>query len=49
MALASVVGFFINKLDQGNFMILAGGAFTFYFANKQNPDEEGGGKPFGGK
>ena len=34
LALTACVAFFIGKLDQDNFMILATGAFSFYFANK---------------
>lgn len=34
MAIAAVVGFFLGRLSEGNFMILCGGAFTFYFAHK---------------
>ena len=49
MALAAMVGFFIGKLDQGNFMILCGGAFTFYFTNKPSKDDSNPNQPFGGK
>jgi len=34
LAISACVGFFINKLDPKDFMILAGMAFSFYFANK---------------
>lgn len=44
MAVAACVAFFMGKLDQNNFMILCGGAFTFYFANKGSTVE-----PFAGK
>ncbi len=44
MALAAVGGFYLGKLDQNNFMILCGAAFTFYFSNKGEPAQ-----PFAGK
>ena len=34
MALATVAGMFMNKIDPKDFMILASAAFSFYFANK---------------
>jgi hypothetical protein len=34
MAITASVGFFIGKLQAGEFMILAGSAFSFYFASK---------------
>ena len=34
MALSACIGFFIGKLQSGEFMILAGSAFSFYFASK---------------
>lgn len=34
LALSACVGFFIGLLDADKFMILATGAFSFYFANK---------------
>jgi len=34
MAVAACVAFFLGRLNEGNFMILAGGAFAFYFSNK---------------
>lgn len=40
VAVSACVAFFIDKLDQNNFMILAGGAFTFYFANKGSKEDE---------
>lgn len=48
MALAVVIGFFMGRLSENNFMILAGGAFTFYFANKGETNNDGD-KPFAGK
>lgn len=45
LALAAVVGFCIGRLNEANFMLLAGGAFTFYFANKG----DGGKTPYAGK
>lgn len=44
MALAACAAFFLGKLDQNNFMILAGAAFTFYFSNKGE-----GAQPYAGK
>lgn len=44
MALAACAAFFLGKLDQNNFMILAGAAFTFYFSNKGDSAQ-----PFAGK
>jgi hypothetical protein len=34
MAAAACAGFFLGTLSENNFMILAGGAFAFYFSNK---------------
>lgn len=34
LATTACVAFLIGILDTANFMILAGGAFSFYFANK---------------
>lgn len=34
MAMAACAGFFSGVLSENNFMILAGGAFAFYFSNK---------------
>ena len=48
MALAVVIGFFMGRLSENNFMILAGGAFTFYFANKGETKSDGD-RPFAGK
>ena len=44
MAVAAVGGFFLGKLDQNNFMILCGAAFTFYFSSKGDATQ-----PFAGK
>ena len=38
MALGAVGGFFVGMLSEENFMLLAGMAFSFYFANKGNSD-----------
>ncbi|MEX2053931.1 MAG: hypothetical protein WD883_00025 [Candidatus Colwellbacteria bacterium] len=43
LALSACVGFFIGILDADKFMILAGMAFSFYFASK------GENLPFAGK
>ena len=40
MAVAVVVLTFIGKVDPKDFMMLAGMAFSFYFANKGNSDNE---------
>lgn len=34
LAVCACAGFFLGRLSENNFMILAGAAFTFYFANK---------------
>jgi len=44
MACAVVAGLFIGKITSDQFMLLAGMAFAFYFANKGE-----NGKPFAGK
>jgi len=44
IALTVCIGFFIGTLNENNFMILAGCAFSFYFANKGNKTE-----PYAGK
>jgi hypothetical protein len=46
LALSACIGFFIGKLDPKDFMVLAGMAFSFYFANK---GETSGNVPFAGK
>ncbi len=41
VALTTCVGFFVGKMSDANFMILAGMAFAFYFAAKPtNPAGE---------
>jgi hypothetical protein len=45
MAFGANVAFFMGKLDQNNYMILCGAAFTFYFSHKGSND----GQPFAGK
>ena len=51
MALATVVGFFLGRLSETNFMLLAGSAFTFYFSNKGEvkPAPNGDHIPYAGK
>lgn len=44
MALAACAGFFTGHLSENNFMILAGGAFAFYFSNKGETSQ-----PYAGK
>ena len=44
MALATIAGLFLSKIDPKDFMILASMAFSFYFANKGESSQ-----PFGGK
>jgi hypothetical protein len=44
LTLTACVAFIIGRLSSGDFMILAGSAFAFYFANKG--DET---KPYVGK
>lgn len=44
LAVSACAGFFVNKLDPKDFMILAGMAFSFYFANKGDASQ-----PYGGK
>lgn len=39
MAVAACAGFFLGALSENNFMILAGAAFSFYFANKGDADK----------
>lgn len=40
MALGAIAGFFLGRLSEANFMLLAGGAFTFYFANKGSTNDQ---------
>ena len=44
MALSTVAGLFVGKIDPKDFMVLASMAFTFYFANKGDQNA-----PFAGK
>jgi hypothetical protein len=44
MAVAVVGLTYIGKVDAKDFIVLASMAFSFYFANKGNPDE-----PYAGK
>lgn len=44
LAVTACVGFFVGKLDPKDFMVLAGMAFSFYFANKGDATQ-----PFAGK
>ena len=38
LALSACAGFFLGKLEPKDFMVLAGMAFTFYFSNKGNSE-----------
>ncbi len=38
IALAACIGFFTGNLGENNFMILAGGAFTYYFTRDKGND-----------
>lgn len=44
MAIATVIGMFIGKIEAKDFLTLASMAFAFYFANKGENSQ-----PFGGK
>lgn len=44
VALTACAGFFLGTLSENNFMILAGGAFAFYFSHKGDAE-----KPYAGK
>lgn len=44
LAISACAGFFLGKLDPKDFMLLAGMAFSFYFANKGDSN-----LPFAGK
>lgn len=46
LAVTACVGFWFGKLEAKDFMVLAGMAFTFYFANK---GETSGNLPYAGK
>lgn len=39
LAITACAGFFLGKLQPDQFMILAGMAFGFYFANKGDADQ----------
>lgn len=50
LALGAVVGFFIGKLSEGNFVILAGMCFSFYFSKPaDSPIDPVSGLPSAGK
>ena len=38
LALTACIGFFVEKLEAKDFMVLAGMAFVFYFSNKGSAD-----------
>lgn len=40
IAITACAGFFTGKLSADNFMILATGAFAFYFSNKGDSSNE---------
>ena len=44
MALATIAGMFMGKIDAKDFIVLASMAFSFYFANKGESSQ-----PFAGK
>jgi asparagine N-glycosylation enzyme membrane subunit Stt3 len=44
LTLSACAGFFLGLLDPKDFMILAGMAFSFYFANKGDENQ-----PYAGK
>jgi hypothetical protein len=44
MAVATIAGMFVGRIDPKDFMILASMAFSFYFANKGETNV-----PFAGK
>lgn len=44
LAISACVGFFLGRLEPKDFMLLAGMAFSFYFANKGESTE-----PYAGK
>ena len=49
LAVSACVAFFLGRLNEGNFMILAGAAFSFYFANKGETGKDGTAPPYAGK
>lgn len=44
MAVATIVGMFMGRIDAKDFLVLVSMAFTFYFANKGETSQ-----PFAGK
>lgn len=44
LAGTACIGFFIGLLESKDFMVLAGMAFAFYFANKGEPSQQFAGK-----
>ena len=44
MAVATIVGMFMGRIDAKDFLVLVSMAFTFYFANKGDSNQ-----PFAGK
>ncbi len=44
MAVATIVGMFMGRIDAKDFLVLVSMAFTFYFANKGENNQ-----PFAGK
>lgn len=44
LAISACIGFFMGILEAKDFMVLTGMAFSFYFANKGDPNQ-----PFAGK
>ena len=40
ITIIACIGFIFGKLDQANFMLLAGQAFSFYFANKGSKEND---------
>ncbi len=44
MAVATIVGMFMGRIDAKDFLVLVSMAFTFYFANKGESSQ-----PFAGK
>lgn len=44
MAVATIIGMFLGKIDAKDFLVLVSMAFTFYFANKGESNQ-----PFAGK
>jgi hypothetical protein len=44
MAMATIVGMFMGRIDAKDFLVLVSMAFTFYFANKGDSNQ-----PFAGK